>query len=65
MAVRYFETKDGAKGFVQEEGIFDVRWVIYVKKGWFGDEKIGEVEPKEDKLREFLENRFGKPVKIW
>ena len=65
MAVRYFETRDGIKGFVQQEGIFDTKWVVYRKKSWFGDEKIGEVAAKEDDLRKFLEEKFGKPVKIW
>ena len=65
MAVRFFEAKNGEKGFVQQEGIFDTKWVVYKKKNWFGDEKIGEVEPKEDDLRKFLESKFGKPVKIW
>ena len=65
MAVRQFETKDGVRGFVQKEGIFDTKWVVYVKKGLFGDKKIGAVEPKEDELRKFLEEKYGKPVKIW
>ena len=63
MAIRNWESKS-AKGTVQQEGFFDTKWVIYKDK-FFGDEKIGSVEPKEDKLREFLEERFGKPVKIW
>jgi hypothetical protein len=65
MAIRKFEVSGGVKGFVQKEGIFNPRWVVYVKKSWFGDEKIGSTEPKEDELRKFLERKFGKPVKIW
>ena len=63
MAIRNWEAKN-TKGIIQQEGIFDTRWVIY-EGGGFVNKKIGSVEPKEDKLREFLEEKFGKPVKIW
>ena len=64
MAIRKFEAPKGVKGFIQKEGIFNTKWVIYKNK-FFGDEKIASVEPKEDELRIFLEKTFGRPVKIW
>ena len=64
MAIRKFEAPNGVKGFVEKEGIFDPKWVVYKDK-FFGNQKVGSVEPKEDKLREYLEKTFGRPVKIW
>ena len=64
MAIRKFEAPNGVTGFVEKEGIFDTKWVIYKDK-FFGNEKVGSVEPKEDKLREYLEKTFDRPVKIW
>ena len=65
MALRRFEAP-GVKGFVQEEtqGFFNTVWTVYENK-FIGNEKIGSVEPKEDELRKFLEDKYGKPVKIW
>jgi len=63
--VREFEAPGGIRGFVQEEGVIFSSWVVYENSGWFGAKKIGSVEPKEDELRKFLEQKYGKPVKIW
>jgi len=63
MSIRKFEAPNGVKGFVEKEGIFDPKWIIYKNK-FIGNEKVGSVEPKEE-LRKFLEKTFGRPVKIW
>ncbi len=65
-----WEAKDGTKGIAQEEsaGLFGFKIGIYTEGGFLGlgSTKIGEVEEvKEEKLREFLEKKYGKPVKIW
>jgi hypothetical protein len=63
--VREFEAPGVVRGFVQEEGLFFKEWVVYLPTGLFGSKKVGSVEPKEDELRKFLEQKYGKPVKIW
>ncbi len=68
----YWEAPNGKKGFAQEEagGFFGFgsKLGIYEEGSifGFGSRKIGEVdEVIEEVLRDFLEKKFGKPIKIW
>ncbi len=72
MAKKVFkwETKSGRKGFIQEEGVFFTKWVVYEEgKRLFGlgSEKIGELRPdlKSDELLKELERLLEEKVKIW
>ena len=59
-----FKVIGTTKGFVKEEGK-PSEWVVYEKTNSIDYKRIGTIEPKEDKLREFLEIKYGKPIKIW
>ena len=64
MAKFKFELPNGFKGFTKK-AMLGKNADVYVRVCIFKKLKIGTIKLSEDQLRNFLENLYGSPIKIW